>query len=130
MPPAALYGAVPARYADRTDVVGLAPRKQRFIHLHTDRAGAREASSRRDQDPVLFRIAAHEAHEAGVQFYPRGEGIWLSDPIPPAFLTRLVDDGGEGERRAKRLARPGDPGYRRRRPRGGFAKPRERNSHG
>lgn len=119
-PPATLYGAVPPRYADRTDIAGLAPRKRQYNHLFTDRSAARDAAVRRDQDPVLYRVAAQDAAEAGVAFYPRGEGVWLCGPLAPEFLTRMAPSNAWEDRSSRR--RPKAPGERRRRPAGGFMK--------
>jgi putative RNA 2'-phosphotransferase len=137
MPPAALYQGTARRYLPRILDAGLRPMKRQFVHLSPDKATARAVGQRRDQLPVILRVAAHEAHEAGIQFYPRGKGIWLSDPIPARYLAVLEETqtaiprpaadrpAAHGRtdrtRRAGTESAPGDP--RRRRPRGGFMKP-------
>ncbi len=128
MPPAALFHGTPKRYLAKILEMGLRPMKRQFVHLSPDKKTAREVGRRRDQEPAILKIDAHLAHEAGVQFYPRGKGIWLSDPIPPGFLSVLeeahiqtTNSGRESERpKTPRQAAPGKP--RRRRPKGGFTK--------
>jgi putative RNA 2'-phosphotransferase len=136
MPPATLYHGTPRRYVAKVMETGLRPMKRQYVHLSPDKATAREVGKRRDQQPAILVVAAHEAHEAGVQFYPRGRGVWLSDPIPPEFLTVLDEspqpapkaepDSAASSRpsppprRAPRTDAPGEP--RRRRPKGGFMK--------
>ena len=130
MPPAKLFHGTPHRYLARILETGLRPMKRQYVHLSPDKKTAREVGARRDQAPVILVIAAHEAHEAGIQFYPRGKGIWQSDPIPPQFLSVLEESGRPQENedsdadqpRRARAEAPGDP--RRRRPKGGFLRPR------
>src|SRR5438477_280394 len=78
----------------------------------------RAVSRRRDQEPAILVVDAHGAHDSGVQFYPRGKGVWMSDPIPPDFLSVLEDSQAQQENPPAKA--PGTP--RRRRPRGGFNK--------
>jgi len=102
--------------------------KRQFVHLSPDKKTAREVGGRRDQDAAILLIDAHAAHEAGILFYPRGKGIWLSDPIPPQYLSLLEDSspaesnrgGTAAMRNTARQAAPGKP--RRRRPKGGFTR--------
>jgi putative RNA 2'-phosphotransferase len=120
MPPATLYHGTARRFLPKIMETGLKPMKRQFVHLSPDKKTAREVGRRRDQEPAILIIAAHRAHEAGVQFYPRGRGIWLSDPIPPEFLTVLEDSHDPAANTEERRAAPGTP--RRRRPKGGFSK--------
>lgn len=126
MPPTSLFYGTMSRFVPRIMETGLSPMKRQFVHLSPDRKTAREVGRRRDQEPVVLEIAAHEAHAAGVKFYPRGKSIWLSDPIPARFLHVMEEaPGGPANAnkpslssRAARQNAPGDP--RRRRPKGGF----------
>lgn len=124
MPPATLYHSTTRRFLARILEGGLQPVKRQFVHLSPDKKTAYEVGRRRDQEPVILAISGHAAHEAGIQFYPRGKGIWLSDPIPPAFLSVLERSDEEAafasSHRTERSTVPGEP--RRRRPKGGFAK--------
>jgi putative RNA 2'-phosphotransferase len=125
MPPTTLFHGTARRYVPKILETGLRPMKRQFVHLSPDRKTAREVGRRRDQEPAILVIAAHAAHEAGVRFYPRGKGVWLSDPVPPAFLSveedRSAAANGEVPTHASaRDAAPGTP--RRRRPRGGFGR--------
>ncbi|MGC8666516.1 MAG: RNA 2'-phosphotransferase [Chthonomonadales bacterium] len=118
MPPAQLFCGVDARRLPGVLQVGLKPAKRAYLHLSTTRKAAVEAASRRGRVPTVLAVAAHAAWAAGVRFYPRGRAVWLSDPVPPEFLTVIEDAGGEGEDGTR--ANPGRP--RRRRPHGGFLK--------
>src|ERR1051326_6759596 len=92
MPPAALFHGTPRRYVAKIMEMGLRPMKRQYVHLSPDKKTAREVGKRRDQEPVILKVEAHLAHEAGIQFYPRGKGIWMSDPIPPNYLTVLEEE--------------------------------------
>jgi putative RNA 2'-phosphotransferase len=132
MPPATLYHGTTRRFVPKIMETGLVPMKRQYVHLSPDRKTAREVGRRRDQEPSILEVAAHEAHAAGIKFYPRGKGIWLSDPIPPQYLKVMEEAPGSlpnaslsaTSGRAARKAAPGEP--RRRRPKGGFTK-RERD---
>jgi putative RNA 2'-phosphotransferase len=133
MPPATLFHGISRRYLPKILETGLSPMKRQYVHLSPDRKTAREVGRRREQEPAVLEIAAHEAHSAGVKFYPRGKGIWISDPIPPQFLRVMEEAPGSpangpsvrSSSRELRKAAPGEP--RRRRPKGGFV-PRVRKN--
>lgn len=121
MPPRLLYHGTARRFLQKILETGLKPMKRQFVHLSPDKKTAREVGRRRDQEPAILVVAAHQAHAAGVQFYPRGKGVWLSDPIPPQFLTVLEETtppGTDVERTGS--LRASAPLLRRRRPKGGF----------
>ncbi len=129
-PPAQLYFGTNKRYVPGILEGGLKPMKRQFVHLSTDRESAREVGKRRENEPAILQIAAHEAHEVGIQFYPRGKGVWMSDPIPVEFIT-LMADLPKSQLNTRPLSKdysrkdmlkttPGTP--KRRTPRGGFTK--------
>lgn len=123
-PPALLYHGTARRFLPKILESGLRPMKRQFVHLSPSKKIAREVGSRRDQTPAILEIAAHAAHQAGIQFYPRGKGVWLSDPIPAKYLT-VVDAPSRPSVHGPRDSSPypSTPGTpRRRRPRRGFIK--------
>lgn len=123
-PPATLYHGTMRRHVPRILQMGLRPMKRCYVHLSPDRKSARLVGQRRDQEAVVLVVAAHAAHDAGVRFYPRGKAVWLSDPVPPEFLSVLPEPPRDpAAPRSSRTAREEAPGTpRRRRPRGGFMK--------
>jgi putative RNA 2'-phosphotransferase len=123
-PPATLYHGTTHRYLPKILEMGLRPMKRQFVHLSPSVKIAREVGCRRDQTPVVLSINAHAAHQAGIQFYPRGRGIWLSDPIPPKYLTIVRMSDRSAKQRSRNTAfSPSTSGMpRRRRPRHGFIK--------
>jgi putative RNA 2'-phosphotransferase len=71
---------------------GLRPMGRQHVHLSTDRPTAREVGRRKARDPAILLVRAREAHRDGVSFYRGNEKVWLSDPVPPAFVA--VEGGG------------------------------------
>jgi len=92
IPPDSLYhGTTPyALAAIRQD--GLRPMSRQYVHLSTTEQTARMVGSRRTDTPVILRIDARAAHTAGIAFYHGNEDIWLSDAIPPQFISESPDN--------------------------------------
>lgn len=67
---------------------GLEKRARHHVHLSADVATARKVGSRRGP-PVLLTVDARAMSEAGHAFYVSDNGVWLTDAVPPKFLSRL-----------------------------------------
>lgn len=89
-PPRLYHGTSPSALPD-IRAQGLRPMGRQHVHLSTDRPTAREVGRRKASDPVILLVRAEEAHREGISFYRGNERVWLSDPLPPAFL-----DAGSG----------------------------------
>lgn len=84
-PPERLYhGTEPARQ-DGVRAEGLRPIDRRMVHLSSTIDDAIAVARRRTSEPLILRIAAQDAHRAGVAFYREGT-IYLVAHIPPEFL--------------------------------------------
>jgi putative RNA 2'-phosphotransferase len=59
-----------------------------FDHLSKDTETPRKVGARRGQ-PVILRVGAGKMHAAGFRFFLSANGVWLTDSVPAAFLTRL-----------------------------------------
>lgn len=121
-PPAVLFHAAPMRYAERILKAGLKPVKRALVHLAVEKKAAPEICGRRANEAALIRVDAHGAYAAGVRFFPRGRGVWLSESIPAQYLTQViapVEEGDDEETAVRpRGRRPGE--RRRTPPKGGF----------
>ncbi|GAB3223345.1 RNA 2'-phosphotransferase [Hymenobacter seoulensis] len=87
-PPAVLYhgtvaSALPAIWAQ-----GLLKMKRHHVHLSPDVATAQRVGSRRGA-PVVLVLDAAGLHATGAVFYKSGNGVWLTDQVPPEFLRPL-----------------------------------------
>jgi putative RNA 2'-phosphotransferase len=84
-PPAVLYhGTAPAALAT-IQREGLQKMSRHHVHLTTHEATARRVGQRRGR-PVLLAIDAAALHAAGGVFYRSGNGVWLTEAVPPQYL--------------------------------------------
>jgi putative RNA 2'-phosphotransferase len=87
-PPAVLYhGTVPAALP-AIRAAGLQKMSRHHVHLSPDEATARRVGQRRGQ-PTLLAVDAAALHQAGGVFYRSGNGVWLTDSVPPQYLREL-----------------------------------------
>jgi putative RNA 2'-phosphotransferase len=88
VPPAVLYhgttpAALPAIWRE-----GLQKMRRHHVHLSPDEETARRVGSRRGQ-AVLLAVDAARMQAAGHVFYQSGNGVWLTEHVPPEFLRQL-----------------------------------------
>jgi putative RNA 2'-phosphotransferase len=95
-PPELLYHGTDAAAANRILAEGLRPMGRQYVHLSADVQTAQAVGRRKDEDPVILRIAAQRAHEQGVMFYQGNETVWLADYVPVAFISSCVEPHGAG----------------------------------
>lgn len=89
-PPEFLYYAtVPERASAITDS-GLQPSDRQYVHLSLSEETATQVARNQTDTPVVFRIKAHEAHDAGVEFYDRSPVI-LTTGVPTEFIELLKE---------------------------------------
>ena len=89
-PPQTLYHGTATRYLKAILAQGLRPGARRHVHLSPDVETARKVGARHGV-PAILEVAAGRAHGAGQQFYQAANGVWLTEPLAAAFLTRLPD---------------------------------------
>lgn len=66
---------------------GLSKMKRHHVHLSADIETARRVGARRGR-AVILEIDAARLQESRV-FYVTGNGVWLTEAVPPSFLRRL-----------------------------------------
>ena len=86
-PPARLYHGTEAFRIEAILSEGLKPMDRRMLHLSDTIEDALAVARRKTDQPVVVRILAREAHDAGIAFYREGK-VYLASAIPPAFLHR------------------------------------------
>ena len=105
-PPAALYHGTARRFLAAIMQQGLLRMQRHHVHLSPDTDTATRVGARRGP-PVLLQVdaAAMQRARSGVlmgvrsrrhghTFYRSENGVWLTDRVPPEFLTVLPDEGG------------------------------------
>jgi putative RNA 2'-phosphotransferase len=64
--------------------------KRQYVHLSPDTDTARRIGRRKAAEPMILRISALRAREAGVGFYAGNDNVWLADTVPPEFIKSLA----------------------------------------
>jgi putative RNA 2'-phosphotransferase len=58
-------------------------------HLSIDAATAHQVGQRHGK-PVILNVEALRLHHEGRAFYQADNGVWLTDHVPPAYLSFAV----------------------------------------
>jgi putative RNA 2'-phosphotransferase len=85
-PPDTLYHGTATRFLDAIRAEGLKPGSRQQVHLSADAATATAVGSRHGKPAVLI-VAAGAMHAAGHSFFRADNGVWLTDHVPPQFLS-------------------------------------------
>lgn len=88
-PPEYLYHGTSPASLDRLRVEGLLPMERQYVHLSATPEDARQVARRRSQRPVILRIRAREAHQAGIPFYQAEAHIYLARKVPRQFIEEM-----------------------------------------
>jgi putative RNA 2'-phosphotransferase len=86
-PPDRLYHGTARANVESILATGLDPRGRHHVHLSPDLATAHRVGARRGVHVVLEIDAAGMARE-GLTFWQSGNGVWLTDQVPPRFIGR------------------------------------------
>jgi putative RNA 2'-phosphotransferase len=87
-PPAVLYHGTAPAALPAIRAAGLQKMSRHHVHLTTDEATARRVGQRRGR-PVLLAVDAAGLHAAGGVFYRSGNGVWLTEAVPPQYVREL-----------------------------------------
>ena len=87
-PPAQLFHGTATRYLKPILHQGLVRGRRRHVHLSVDQETARRVGIRHGV-PVVLRVASEQMHRDGFPFFCSESGIWLTEHVPPRYLTRL-----------------------------------------
>ena len=71
---------------------GLQPMRRQYVHLARDEATAVAVGRRKAADPIILRVRAGDAHEAGVAFSLGNNAVWLADAVPAEFIAIYSPD--------------------------------------
>ncbi|GGK29059.1 putative RNA 2'-phosphotransferase [Deinococcus malanensis] len=86
VPPARLYHGTHPAALDAIRREGLRPMQRHHVHLSRDPETARQVGARRGT-PVILTVQSGTMHDAGHSFYRSDNGVWLTEAVPPEFLT-------------------------------------------
>ena len=85
-PPEVLFHGTIASSLDSIRSEGLTRMKRHHVHLSPDAQTARTVGARRGK-PVVLRIAARQMHGDGFLFNLSANGVWLTDHVPPRYIS-------------------------------------------
>lgn len=86
-PPEFLYHGTVERFLPSILEAGLIRGKRHHVHLSKDVETARKVGSRRGK-PVILTVDARRMHRDGHKFLLSANGVWLTDSVPPGYLSR------------------------------------------
>jgi putative RNA 2'-phosphotransferase len=85
-PPEVLYHGTVERFLPSILAEGLNKGRRHHVHLSRDVETARKVGARRGK-PVILEVAAGLMHRDGHTFFLSANGVWLTDAVPPAYLS-------------------------------------------
>jgi putative RNA 2'-phosphotransferase len=88
-PPAALYHGTVERFLPAIFSNGLIRGKRHHVHLSNDVETARKVGARRGK-PIILTVDSARMHREGHAFFVSANGVWLTDTVPPAYLSRAT----------------------------------------
>ncbi|EYR62612.1 RNA 2'-phosphotransferase [Actinotalea ferrariae CF5-4] len=86
VPPAVLFHGTPKGNVAAITREGLVRGARHHVHLSPDRQTAQRVGERRGRAAVLEVDAAGMTRE-GFVFFVTGNGVWLTDAVPPRFVS-------------------------------------------
>jgi putative RNA 2'-phosphotransferase len=87
-PPGILYHGTATRFLASILSEGLRPQSRQQVHLSIDEATARRVGQRHGKS-VILKVEALRMHMKGCKFFLADNGVWLTDQVPPEFLTNI-----------------------------------------
>lgn len=87
-PPEVLYHGTGAAALPSIEATGLNRGGRHHVHLSPDVDTARRVGLRRGGAVTVLTVLAGEMARAGHVFYRSGNGVWLTDEVPPSFIRR------------------------------------------
>lgn len=89
-PPDLLYHGTATRFLESIFQQGLIKAQRHHVHLSTNKETMRAVGQRHGK-PVILSVDAKQMLEDGHQFFITGNSVWLTDHVPPQYLTQLDD---------------------------------------
>lgn len=84
-PPDFLYHGTSSHAISSIRLDGLLKRHRLHVHLSPDAVTAKLVGARHGR-PVVLVIRAGEMHKKGIDFFLSGNGVWLTESVPPQFI--------------------------------------------
>lgn len=85
-PPLVLYHGTAVKNLDSIKSKGLIKGQRQYVHLSLDQDTALKVGQRYGK-PTILKIKAYNMYTQGFKFYLSENKVWLTDHIPPEFIT-------------------------------------------
>ena len=90
VPPEALYHGMLERYLPSVMADGLKRGAWQYVPLSVDiETAACVGMPKGQRRAVIVRVAAGQMHAAGFTFFLAENGVWLTDDVPPQYISRV-----------------------------------------
>lgn len=86
VPPKELFHGTADRNLESIQTRGVLSGQRQQVHLSCDHETAIKVGSRHGK-PIVLSINAEAMHEAGHEFFLSENGVWLTDRVPPEFVS-------------------------------------------
>ena len=83
-----LYHGTVERFLPAILIEGLNKGRRHHVHLSKDVETARKVGARRGK-PVVLKVDAERMRRDGHTFFVSANGVWLTNAVPPGYLTRM-----------------------------------------
>ncbi len=91
-PPHILYHGTVRDVSASIAARGLIKGNRHHVHLSADAETARRVAMRRNRPWLIYRVDAGAMARSGHPFYCSANGVWLTDHVPPQFLSAEASD--------------------------------------
>jgi putative RNA 2'-phosphotransferase len=88
-PPPVLYHGTAVRTLGLIWQDGLRPMARHAVHLSPDTETAHRVGSRHGK-PAVLAVDAARMRADGYEFFVTGNGVWLSDAVPPQYVREVT----------------------------------------
>lgn len=86
--PDVLYHGTSPDALESIETAGLRPMGRQYVHLSGSVAAARTVGRRHADEPVVLAVDAAELRRDGHTVTKRGNAVYTTDRVPPAYLSR------------------------------------------
>lgn len=83
-----LYHGTTDKNAEKIMKYGLKSRDRNMTHLSSTKREAKKIGERRTTDPVILKIDVKQVRRDGLKFYKATDEVYLSNGIPPQYITK------------------------------------------
>lgn len=89
LPPPVLYHGTATRFREPILSSGLIKMSRQHVHLSADVATA-DSVGKRHGKPLVLLVDSMKMNRDGYAFYRSTNGVWLTDHVPPRYLSELT----------------------------------------